>query len=297
MNVDSLTHALVAAILAYTAGLSHLLPFFVLGAVIIDVDILFSLFSRDNPSLYLFVHGGIAHSLGGAVVMSALAYAGVVLATFAGLVNPAQSFGAGPAGAAAVLAGAFLHLAMDLPASPGIPLLAPKSDTKYALFVLPGPSLLLMAVSLFFVIWMALGAVTLAGGMAVYMAVFCAFLLVRAIAFVITRPALRGAMLALPQPDPRCWLALYDRDGAWEAREYRLGKGCVASTGWPKYRDTSAAEVAPFLALPEVQRLRYHSYLVVAEKENGALVFSDPLRISGRVFYPPHYKMVRLDTP
>jgi len=297
VDVDSLTHALVAVILAYAAGLPHLIPFFVLGAVIIDADILFSLFSRGNPSTYLFIHGGIAHSIAGAVAMSVLACAGVALATLAGLISPALSFGAGPAGAATVLAGAFLHLAMDLPASPGIPLLAPMSDKKYALFVLPGPSILLMAVSIFFLIWMALGVVTLAGGMGAYMVIFSAFLLVRTIAFVISRLVLQGAMLALPRPDPRRWLALYDRGDAWEAQEYRLGKGCVSSEGWPKYRDTSAAEVAPYLALPEVKRLRYHSYLMTAGKENGALVFSDPLRVSGRVFYPPHYKQVRLDTP
>ena len=294
MDVDSLTHALVAAILAYAAGLPHLLPFFVLGAVIIDADILFSLFSRGNPLLYLFIHGGIAHSLAGAVVMSVLACAGIALATLAGLISPVLSFGAGPAGAAAVLAGAFLHLAMDLPASPGIPLLAPKSDKKYALFVLPGPSLFLMAESLFFLIWMALGVVTLAGGMAVYMALFCAFLLVRAVAFVISRPALRDTVLALPQPDPRRWLALYDRDDAWEVQEYRLGKGCGASAGWPKYRGTTATEVAPYLALPEIKRLRYHSYLVTVEKEEGTLVFADPLRVSGRIFYPPHYRRVQV---
>jgi len=293
--VDSLTHALVAAILAYAAGLPHLLPFFVLGAVMIDADILFSFFSRGNPSLYLFIHGGIAHSFAGAVAMSVLACAGITLATLAGLISPALSFGAGPAGAAAVLAGAFLHLAMDLPATPGIPLLTPASDKKYALFLQPGPSLLLLATSLFFSIWMVLGVVTLARGMGAYMAIFCAFLLVRVIAFVISRPALRGAMLALPQPDPRRWLALYDRGDAWEAQEYRLGKGCVASGDWPKYRNTSAAEVEPYLALPEVKRLRYHSFIMIAEKENGALVFSDPLRVSGRVFYPPHYKMVRLN--
>ena len=295
--MDSLTHALVAAILAYAAGFPQLLPFFVLGAVIIDADILFSVFSRDNPPLYLFVHGGIAHSLAGAVVMAALAGAGIVIATLTGLIPPALSSGAGPAGAAAVLAGAFLHLAMDLPASPGIPLLAPFSDRKYALFVLPGPSLILMAESLFFLIWMALGVVTLAGGMAAYMAIFCAFLLVRAIAYGISRPAFRGAMLALPQPDPRHWLALYDRDEAWEAREYRIGKGYGVPEDWPKYRGTTAAEGAPFLALPEIQRLRYHSYLVTVEKKGGTLVFSDPLRLTGRIFYPPHYKQVRLDIP
>ncbi|ABS56806.1 membrane-bound metal-dependent hydrolase [Methanoregula boonei 6A8] len=295
--MDSLTHALVAAALAYAAGLPHLLPFFVLGAVIIDADVLFSLFSRNTPSLYLFIHGGIAHSLTGAVVMSALAYAGIVLATIAGLIPPALSFGFGPAGAAAVLTGAFLHLAMDLPASPGIPLLAPHSDKKYALFVLPGPSFLLMALSLFFLIWMALGVVTFAGGMAAYMAIFCVFLLVRAIAFCLSRPELRDVMLVLPQPDPRRWLALYDRGEAWEVKEYRMGRGSGASMVWQKYRGTTAAEIAPYLALPELKRLRYHSYLLTVEKENGALVFSDPLRVYGRIFYPPHYKQVRFNIP
>ena len=292
--MDSLTHALVAAILAYVPGFPHLLPFFVLGAVIIDADILFMFFSRHHPSLYLFIHGGIAHSLAGAVAISVLAYAGIMLATLAGPISPAVIAGAGPAGFAAVLAGAALHLAMDLPATPGIPLLAPFSDRKFSLFVLPGPSILLMAASLFFAIWLVLGVVTLAEGMAVYIAIFCAFLIVRAIAFGISRPALRGAMRAIPQPDPRWWLAISDRGDAWTVQEYRMGAGCSEAVAYPKYRNLSAAEAAPYLALPEVRRLQYHSYIVTAEKEGGTVLFSDPLRVSGRVFYPPHYRQVRV---
>ena len=160
------------------------MPFAVLGAVVIDTDILFSLFSRHHPSLYLFIHGGIAHSLTGAIVMSVLAYAGISLAALAGFISLAVITGAGPAGLAAVLAGAFLHLAMDLPATPGIPLLAPFSDRKYSLGILPGPSLLLMGISLFFLIWMVLGVVTLAEGMVAYAAIFGAFLLVRVVAYL-----------------------------------------------------------------------------------------------------------------
>jgi inner membrane protein len=47
-------------------GLTPLLPFAILGAVIMDADIFFSLISDSNPPLYLFTHGGIAHSLAGA---------------------------------------------------------------------------------------------------------------------------------------------------------------------------------------------------------------------------------------
>lgn len=292
--MDSLTHAIVAAILTEALGLPQLLPFVVLGAVIIDADILFSLFSRHQPSLYLFIHGGIAHSLAGAVVMSALAYAGITLATLAGLTNPALSWGAGVTGFLSVLAGAFLHLAMDLPATPGIPLLAPASDRKFAFFILPGPSILLMAASLFFAVWMALGVVTLAEGMVAYAAIFVAFLLVRVVAFLASRPGLEGAVRVIPQVNPLRWLAIYDHGDSWEVKEYRIGSGRAGHTVYPKFTNVSEGEVVPYLSLPEFRRLRYHSYIITAGSDGNAITFSDPLRVSGRIFYPPHYKQVRV---
>ena len=292
--MDSLTHGLVAAILAYIVGFPQLIPFAVIGVVIIDTDVLFSLISDRHPSLYLFVHGGIAHSLAGAVVMSVLAYAGIALATLAGVIDPALLVRAGPAGFTAVLAGAFLHIAMDLPATPGIPLLAPKSDKKYALFILPGPSIFLMAVSLFFLIWMALGVVTLADGMVAYAAILVAFILVRFVAFLVSRSALRGTMRAIPQVNPLRWLAISDSGDAWTARDYRIGLGVADPVNYPKFKNTSPGEVAPCLTLPEVRRLRYYSYIMTSEKKDGAIILSDPLRVSGRLFYPPHFKQVRI---
>jgi Predicted membrane-bound metal-dependent hydrolases len=289
--VDSLTHALAAAILAYVLGFPQYIPFIVLGAAIIDADVLFGLFSKNSPRLYLFVHGGIAHSLIGVCIMSAATCAGIGLAALAGLVNPLAIT---PTACAAVFAGGFLHIAMDLPASPGIPLLFPKSDKKYALFILPGPSLLLLAVSLFFVIWMALGVVTLAEGMAAYAAIFFAFLFVRSVAFVLSRPALTGAFLVLPQPDPRRWLAFYDDGDSWRVADLVLGKGFGVPACYEKYTGTDPAHVAPYRSRSEVRRLMYNSYIVTAKLGGGTLVLADPVRESGRLFYPPHYKRVTI---
>ena len=54
----------------------------------------------------------------------------------------------GTYGFAAVLGGALSHLAIDVLACPGIPLLAPFVDRKYTLGILPGPSILLAGAAL-----------------------------------------------------------------------------------------------------------------------------------------------------
>lgn len=287
--MDSLTHALAAAILAYVLGFPQYIPFIVIGAVIIDADVLFGLFSKNSPEAYLFVHGGIAHSIAGVCIMSASACAGICLAALAGFASPALLT---PAACAAVFAGGFLHIAMDLPASPGIPLFAPGSDKKYALFILPGPSLLMMGVSLFFLIWMALGVVTLADGMIAYAAIFFAYLAVRSVAFLLSRHELKGAFLVIPGPDPRRWLAMYDDGDEWTVIEFLLGKGFGEPACYRKYLWTTPEHVAPFLPLPEVRRLLYNSYIVTAKKEGDTLTLADPVRESGRLFYPPQFKRV-----
>jgi inner membrane protein len=289
--VDSLTHALAAAILAYVLGFPQYIPFIVIGAVIIDADVLFSLFSKNSPGLYLFVHGGIAHSLIGVCIMAASACTGIGLAALAGFVNPAAIT---PAACAMVFAGGFLHIAMDLPASPGIPLFFPKTDRKYALFILPGPSLILLAASLFFLIWMALGVVTLAQGILAYAAIFFAFLLVRFVAFLLSRPALKGAFKVLPQPDPRRWLAFYDDGDRWRVADLVLGWGWGDPACYPKYTGTDPAHVAPYASRDEVKGLVYNSYIVTAKQEGDTLVLADPVRESGRLFYPPQHKRVTI---
>ena len=129
-----------AAILVYVLGLPGLIPFAVAGAVVLDADTFFARAFDGRPSLYLFTHGGIAHSLAGAAVMALPAWA------VAALVAPAVPFFpavAAPLAFAAVLGGAYLHIGLDTLACPGLPLLAPRSDRKYTVGLLPGPSILL----------------------------------------------------------------------------------------------------------------------------------------------------------
>ena len=47
------------------------------------------------------------------------------------------------------------------------------------------------------------------------------------------------------------------------------------------------SETEKFLALPEVRRLKFHSYITVVEKTRSGFIFSDPLREKGYFFYPP----------
>ena len=278
MVVDILTHALTAALLAYALNLPQLLPFIVLGAVIVDTDFFFAWISDRYPTLYLFVHGGYAHSI-------------------TGIVHPALPLPGAPVAFAVVLAGALLHIGLDLLAVPGLPLLAPFSDRKFAVGLLPGPSIFLMAVSLFLIIWVGLGVVDLHTVILPYAGIIAAFLAARLITFGIARTALHGRGRALPTINPLRWLVIGENAEAWTVGEYRIGKGMGETESFPKYRSTSAGETTPFLTMPEVRRLRFHSYIVTAEKAGDGIIFSDPLRESGRIFYPPYYKRVRIPLP
>jgi inner membrane protein len=290
--VDSLTHALTAAVLAYVLGIPELMPFLVLGAVIIDADILLSRVSDSNPRLYLFTHGGMAHSIGGAVGMAVLAWAGITLATLAGMiVLPAP---AGPVAFAAVLGGTFLHIGLDWLACPGIPLFAPVSDTKYTAGLLPGPSVLLATTSILFLLWMGLGVIGFSGMILPYVAIIGAFLAVRLAVFGIARPKVDGDGRAVPSANPFQWLMIGETPDAWTVRKYRIGRGMEEPAIFLKYRNTTAEAVAPYLAVPEFRRVRYHSYITTVAQEGAGLVVTDPLRKAGYIFYPPYFTEVRI---
>ena len=295
--MDSLTHALTAALLAYALHLPQILPFFVLGAVIIDADVLYSLISDRLPSLYLFTHGGIAHSITGAVVLSVIAWTSALFVLGAGFVHTVLPVPAGPVTFAAVLAGALLHIGLDTLAVPGLPLLAPFSDRKYTAGLLPGPSILLMATSLFFLIWTGFGVIDPTSMILPYAVIIAAFLGLRLAAFGFARTALHGKGRSVPTINPLRWLTIGGTPDAWMVGEYRIGMGLGDREYLMKYWSTSMEETAPFRVLPEVRRLRFHSYIVTAKKVGNEIVFSDPLRVSGRIFYPPHYTHVCVPLP
>jgi inner membrane protein len=154
-----------------------------------------------------------------------------------------------------------------------------------------------MAVSLFLVILAVFGGVDLSGMILPYAGIFVAFLAMRLTTFCITRTALHGNGRAIPTINPLRWLVIREIPEAWTVSDYQIGKGMGEPAYFMKYRLTSAGETSALLMLPEVRRLQFHSSVVIAEKVGDAIIFSDPLRESGRIFYPPHYTRVRIPLP
>jgi inner membrane protein len=290
--VDALSHALIALILFSAAGLTLLLPFAILGAVIMDADIFFSLISGSDPLLYLFTHGGIAHSLAGALVLSVLAYVATVLIALAGMVPLAALGGYGVYGFAAILGGALSHLAIDTLACPGIPLLAPFVDRKYTLGILPGPSFLLAGAALGLVAVTVTQVLVFQQALPLYAVIVLLYLLVRGGFFLVALKRLPGRKV--PMVNPLRWLTLSEDEMRYTVRQYTLFSGSFSEAVFPRYKGTSGAEVKSALRFPEVRRLFFHSYGVIAERIGSVLILSDPLRENGYLYYPPHYKQVKV---
>jgi inner membrane protein len=288
--VDALSHALIAGILYSVTGLSPLLPFAILGAVIMDEDIFFSLISDTIPSLYLFTHGGIAHSLAGAIVLSVLAYLSIVMITIAGIISLPALAGFGIYGFAAVVGGAFSHLVIDVMACPGIPLFAPFVDRKYTLGILPGPSILIAGAALALIVVTVTGTLAFSQALTFYAWIVLLYLTIRGGFFLVAFKRLPGRKV--PGVNPFRWLVISDDDTSCTVRQYTMFRGFSGESVFTKYKDTSAAEVMSALRFPEVRRLFFHSCCVTAERKESVLILSDPLRENGYLYYPPHFKRV-----
>ncbi len=290
--MDALSHALITAILFSSPGLTPLIPFAVLGAVIPDTDILFSLISDKNPSLYLFTHGGIAHSIAGAFGLSLLAAGTVILLTFVGIIPISAVVPAGALGFAAVLAGALLHIMIDVSAIPGIPLLAPFSDHKYTLGILPGPSLLLAVAAFGLVVVTMLSAFPFSSAMLFYGITVVLYIAVRAGIFLIAAVRLPGRKI--PSVNPFRWLVIREDESSYGIRYYTLFEGFSDEDVMKKFKNTDAQETGIAFHLPEVRRFLFFSYIVTAERTGSGLILSDPLREKGYLYYPTHYKRVEV---
>jgi inner membrane protein len=290
--VDALSHALIVCILFSVTGLTPLLPFAILGAVIMDADIFFSVISDTNPLLYLFTHGGIGHSLTGALVLSVLAYLAIVLIALFGIIPLTAVAGYGVYGFAAVLGGALSHLAIDVLACPGIPLSAPFTDRKYTPGILPGPSILLAGAALGLVTVTVTQVLAFQPALALYAVTVLLYLSARGGFFLVALTRLPGRKV--PMINPFRWLAISEDDTICIVRQYTLFSSSFSESVFTKYKDTSAAEVKSALRFPEVRRLFFHSSSVIAERIGAVLILSDPLREKGFLYYPPHYRRVEV---
>jgi inner membrane protein len=288
--VDALSHALIAYILFSAPGLNPLIPFAILGAVIMDADILFSWISDRIPSLYLWTHGGITHSIAGAVVLSLLAYLTVISLSAAGVISGAGAVGV--YGFAAILAGALLHIVIDVSAVPGIPVLAPFSDRKYSLGILPGPSLLLFVAAFVLVMEVALSMTTFSSAIELYGIVVVVYITVRAGMFLAVGIQLPGRKI--PSVNPLRWLVILEDVNSYSTRTYTLFKGYTEETVFEKYKNTDASDVFAVSLFPEVRRFLFFSYAVTAERNGKVLVLADPLREKGFLYYPPKYKRIEV---
>lgn len=290
--MDALSHALIAGILFSAPGLTPLIPFAIVGAVIPDTDIFFSGISDMTPSLYLFTHGGIAHSYTGAFVLSLLAYSTVVLLAAGGIIMTGVIAAAGVYGFAAVLAGALLHVAIDVAACPGIPVLAPFSDRKYTLGILPGPSMLLAVAALALILVVTLLIMPFSSAIVLYGATVIIYIAVRTCMFLIAKVKLSGRII--PSVNPLRWLVIEEDTRSYKIRYYTFFHGYSCEAVFEKFGNTDAHEITIASQFPEVRRFLFFSYIVTAERSGSVLTLTDPLRENGYLYYPGKFRRVKV---
>jgi inner membrane protein len=290
--VDSVTHALLVATLLTLVGGQEFIIFGIIGAVILDADILFTFVSRRRPGLYLFIHGGAAHSIAGSAMMAACAYLIFFLVSAsAGAVFPSPLYYQfGIPALLCTIGGAWVHVALDFLATPGIPVFWPYSEKKYTAGIFAGPSFFMIVVSWTFLILVILGAVPLSF-LWLYGALFIAFLIIRGSIRIIA--LIRLPAETFPTFNPLRWMVIRKEGGSWWTGFFTLtGNGTGEAKTYPACTGLTADEMKAIEFLPEVRRVRYHSYFTVAELNGETITIKDPLREDGTLRYPPYYSKV-----
>jgi inner membrane protein len=281
--VDSLTHALVVASLFLGLGRPELVPFAIVGSVLMDIDIILMKFPERNPRYYVFTHGGVTHSIAGALLLGCTAFAVVTGVTLAGPGAWLFSAGLGLTGLLALLSGALSHVLCDFLAYPGIPILYPFRDRKYTLGIFAGPSLFLFGVSWTYVTTLLL-ALTNVSDYRTWAAIFLAYVGMKALLKIFVAFTTGGA--TIPTKNPLRWFVIREEDGFYAILSRHLFSGLTEPRVFPKFQNIDASEVDQYRELPEVRRHRYNSYITTVEKKGDTITFRDPFRSEGYTPYP-----------
>ena len=267
---------------------TFLVCFGVIGTILPDTDILMQRFSGRSPCLYIFSHGGITHSIAGAVLLSLAGFSSVCLLQLTGVFGAFQlpgEYGFWISGFLMMAGGALLHITLDCLAYPGIPILFPLTDKKYTLGIFLGPSLFLTVTSFVFLFLLITGFAG-AGNIYEWGIVFFGLIAFSFIKKGFVAVKFRGKM-TIPTFNPLHWVLVSENDLEYTISHYSVTKGVYRESVYKK-RDGVGEEEISFLADdPEMKRLRYYSYLVVFERKEGIVMAYDPLRVSGIIFYPP----------
>jgi inner membrane protein len=248
-----------------------------------DIDILLMRFPEKNPRYYVFTHGGVTHSICGALVLGSIAYAVVAAVTLAGPGGWLFGDGLGIPGLLALLAGALTHVFCDFLAYPGTPILYPFSDRKYTLGIFAGPSLFLLVVSWTYLLTLIFQVTTL-DDWRTWAMIFVTYVLAKALLKAFVATTTEGA--TIPTKNPLKWFVIREHDGNYSIQSRHLFSGLTDPRVFPKYRNISPSEAEQYQDLPEVQRLRYNSYITTVEKNGETITFKDPFRSEGYTPYP-----------
>jgi inner membrane protein len=279
---------LIAWILLQLVNAVYLLPFAILGAFVPDLDVVSMVLSEKLPRLYIFTHGGFTHSILGAAVTATAIYAGCLIAGSA-VGFPVPGYGA--AAFLVILVMGYVHLLLDSLAYPGIPVLYPFSRTKFTWGVFPGPSLIVLAMTLVFLASYPLTYWD-CPTTAFYVVVFSSFVTASIVYKIAISVALPGK--TIPTFNPVVWLTIEETPDAVTVRRYALFRGFTETRTYPKWDGVQPAEIEPYRDSVEVERLRYNSYFTIATREDGGILLRDPMREDGFIFYPNRHTRVHV---
>jgi len=285
--VDSLTHAFSVIFLAEPLG-RLLVGFGIIGTVLPDMDILLHPLSRRDPRMYIFSHGGITHSIPGAFLLSITGFLVIGLMQAAGFISLPAGLEFWIPGLALIIGGSLLHIVLDYLAYPGIPLFYPFSDRKFTLGVFPGPSLFLAGVSAIFLAFLITG-VTGIGAIYPWGMIFVAYIALNLVKWGIARYKFRNEQI-IPTFHPLHWILVREKDDEYVICRFSLGRGVYESVEYEKLQGMEESEQKILADDPEMRRVNYFSYFTVAEKTADTIRIYDPLRVSGLIQYPPHFR-------
>ena len=287
--MDIFTHAAAILVILYASGNAALIPFGILGAVIIDTDMAW-FFPAREPSLYLLHHAGFSHSLSGATVLPAIAFATAVVLSSAGWLPTVISAGFLLPAFAATLGGAYLHLFLDWLAAPGLPLLYPLTEKRFGLAMTPMP--------LYFLVTLlslgTLGVTFFLGGLTMelaemYLGLFAGIVLVCAVMKWVVHRRVSGRSYYTMHPFQ--WIVIREENPSYTVAVYDLFRGITRELRYEKYRNITPAEARRYDS-PELRRHRYFSYITTVEKDGDEIRFRDPVREEGLLSYPPWYPTI-----
>ena len=287
--MDIFTHAVAILMILSASGNAVLIPFGVLGAVIIDIDMAWFFIAR-TPSLYLFHHAGFSHSFFGASALSGIAFGTTQILSMTGWLPGTVPAGILVPAFAATLAGAYLHLSLDWLAAPGLPLLYPLTERRFGLAMIPMPLYFLITL-------LALGSlgVIFSLGLTVELAMMYGTVVTGIIAvsacmkWLVHRRAPGRSYCTM---HPFQWIVIREENPSYTVVVYDMFRGGIREQKFEKYRDITPAEARRYDGLPELRRHRYFSYITTAEKKGSEITFRDPVREQGLISYPPWYPSV-----